>query len=82
MDWVDVVSKLGFPIAAFGICAWFLKYVYDKSTKMLQEFMEKYFTLFREITDQIGNLTEAVNNNTKVLVTFVERSEDESKRTV
>lgn len=73
MDWVDVVSRLGFPITAFGICAWFLKYVYDKSSTMLKEFMEKYFTLFKEITDQMSNLTEAVNTNTKVLSSLVER---------
>lgn len=71
-DIIDVVSKLGFPIAAFIVCAWFLKYVYDKSTAMLKEFMEKYFTLFKEITDQISNLTDAVNNNTRVLAKMVD----------
>ena len=71
-DIIDVVSKLGFPIAAFIVCAWFLKYVYDKSTAMLKEFMEKYFTLFKEITDQISNLTDAVKNNTRVLAKMVD----------
>ena len=73
MDWIDVVSKVGFPITAFIVCAWFLKYVYDKSTAMIKEFMEKYFALFKEISEQMGNLTDAVNNNTKVLVNMVER---------
>lgn len=80
MDWIDVVSKVGFPITAFIVCAWFLKYVYDKSTAMIKEFMEKYFVLFKEISDQMGNLTDAVNNNTKVLVNMVERGVEDDGR--
>ena len=49
---VEVVSRLGFPIAAFGICAWFLKYVYDKSMTMFEKCLEK-----------LGQLAEAVNTN-------------------
>ena len=32
----------------------------------------RYFTLFKEITDQISNLTDAVNNNTRVLAKMVD----------
>lgn len=62
MDWVNLVSTVGFPICAFGICAWFLKYVYDKSMAM-----------FHDSLDKIGTLAEAVNHNTEVLLNLVER---------
>ena len=62
MDWVNLVSTVGFPICAFGICAWFLKYVYDKSMQM-----------FHDALDKIGTLAEAVNHNTEVLLNLVER---------
>ena len=62
MEWVDIVAKLGFPRCAFGVCAWFLKYVYDKSMLM-----------FHDSLDKIGTLAEAVNHNTEVLLNLVER---------
>ena len=70
MDWVNLVSTVGFPICAFGICAWFLKYVYDKSMQMFHDSLEK-----------IGTLAEAVNHNTEVLLNLVERmgGEDDGK---
>lgn len=70
MDWVNLVSTVGFPICAFGICAWFLKYVYDKSMQM-----------FHDSLDKIGTLAEAVNHNTEVLLNLVERmgKEDDGK---
>lgn len=73
MDWIDVASRLGIPMCCFGLTAWFLKYVYDKSNAMLHEVMERYFDLFKQTTEQMGNLTDAVNENTKVLATMVER---------
>ena len=60
MDWIQVVSTLGFPIAAFAICAWFLKYVYDKSLAQ-----------FDKSLDRLGDLTEAVNHNSEVLADLV-----------
>ena len=70
MDGTNLISSVGFPICAFGDCAWFLKYVYDKSMQM-----------FHDSLDKIGTLAEAVNHNTEVLLHLVERmdNEDESK---
>ena len=64
MDWVNLISTVGFPICAFGVCAWFLRYVYDKSMQM-----------FHDSLDKIGTLAEAVNHNTEVLLNLVERME-------
>lgn len=62
MDWIQIVSTLGFPICAFGVCAWFLKYVYDKS-----------ITMFNGSLQKIGTLAEAVNHNTEVLTELCKR---------
>lgn len=70
-EFIDVVSKLGFPIAAFAICAWFLKYVYDRSLSQFDKSLEK-----------IGDLTSAVNHNSEVLADLVRevRGNDQSGR--
>lgn len=70
-EFIDVVSKLGFPIAAFAICAWFLKYVYDRSLSQFDKSLEK-----------IGDLTSAVNHNSEVLADLVRevRGNDKSGR--
>lgn len=65
MDWANLISTIGFPICAFGVCAWFLRYVYDKSMQMFKDSLEK-----------IGTLAEAVNHNTEVLLKLVERMDD------
>lgn len=70
-EFIDVVSKLEFPIAAFAICAWFLKYVYDRSLSQFDKSLEK-----------IGDLTSAVNHNSEVLADLVRevRGNDQSGR--
>lgn len=59
-DIVTVVSTLGFPVCAFGVCAWFLRYVYDKSLTQLDKSLDK-----------LGDLTQAVNHNSEVLADMV-----------
>lgn len=59
-EFVTAVSTLGFPIVAFAICAWFLKYVYDKSLAQFDKSLEK-----------LGDLTQAVNHNSEVLSDLV-----------
>lgn len=74
-DVVEIVSRLGFPIAAFGICAWFLKYVYDKSMTMFEKCLERLGLLGEAVnknSEAINQNGEAINNNTKVLADLVE----------
>ena len=66
-DIVEVVSRLGFPIAAFGICAWFLKYVYDKSMTMFEKCLEKLGLL----AEAVNTNSDSINENTKVLAELV-----------
>ena len=60
----QVISSVGFPIVSFLIAAYFIKYTYDKTAEANSNAMEK-----------IGDLAEAVNNNTVVLTHLVEKIE-------
>ena len=63
-----IISSVGFPIVSFLIAAYFIKYTYDKTTEANKDAMDK-----------IGQLAEAVNNNTIVLTHLVEKLEDKEE---
>lgn len=67
-EFLQAISTVGFPIVAFAICAWFLKYVYDKSLAQFNNSLEK-----------LGTLAEAINHNSEVLTELVKevRKNDE-----
>lgn len=58
----SLIGTVGFPIVAFFVCFYALKYAYDKS-------LEANKLAF----DKLENLTEAINNNTIVLTQLVEK---------
>lgn len=60
-DIISAISNVGFPIVSFMVCAYFIKYTFDKSND-----------LYKESIDKIGKLANAVNNNTLVLTQLVE----------
>ena len=61
----QIISTVGFPIVSFLIAAYFIKYTYDKTAESNKDAMSK-----------IGNLAEAVNKNTSVLVNLTEEIRD------
>lgn len=68
MDMTDIgnfIGTVGFPIFAFIMSSFFIKYSYDKSMDQNEKALDK-----------IGVLAEAINNNTKVLTELVERSDN------
>lgn len=64
-DAVNIITNVGFPIFSFIVCAWFIKYSYDKSLDM-----------YNNALDKIGTLADAVNHNTEVLLTLVKEVEE------
>lgn len=56
MELAQIVSNVGFPIAAFFFCGKAVKYVYDKERKSLDAAIDK-----------LGDLTKAVNHNSEVV---------------
>lgn len=62
--WIQAVGTVGFPIIAFFVAVYALKYSFDKSMEGQRASMDK-----------IGALTEAVNENTKTLALLVQKME-------
>lgn len=65
---VQIISTVGFPIVAFLICVYGLKYAYDKSREDNNKNMEI-----------ITKLADSINNNTVVLTQLVEEINDLKK---
>lgn len=61
----QIISTVGFPIFAFLVTGFALKYVYDKERSSLDEAIKK-----------IGDLTQAVNHNSEVLIRVVDEMKE------
>lgn len=61
-DIATLISSVGFPIVSFLICAYGLKYSYDRSIESNDKALDK-----------IGTLADAVNHNTEVLISLSEK---------
>jgi hypothetical protein len=65
----QIVSTVGFPIFAFLVTGFALKYVYDKERSSLDEAIKK-----------LGDLTQAVNHNSEVITRMVDKMDDFNKK--
>lgn len=61
---MNILSNFAFPVVAFLICCYALKYSFDKSLEQNAKNVET-----------LACLTEAINNNTVVLTHLVEKVE-------
>lgn len=61
---MNILSNFAFPVVAFLICCYALKYSFDKSLEQNAKNVET-----------LADLTEAINNNTVVLTHLVEKVE-------
>lgn len=66
---IQLIPTVGFPIVAFFVCVYGLKYAYDRSREDNKAAME-----------QISKLADAINNNTSVLANLVEELHEELKK--
>ena len=66
MDWIQIVSTLGFPIVMCGGMAWYVKYITDRNYEHLTEERKNHEEEARSIRD-------ALINNTSALITLSER---------
>lgn len=69
MDWVQIVSALGFPIAMCGAMAWFVKYSMDESNKRIDNLNETH-------KEEVTSIKDALNNNTLVLQKLIDKLGD------
>lgn len=68
-DFAQIISSVGFPIFAFLVTGFALKYVYDKERSSLDEAIKK-----------LGDLTQAVNHNSEVISRMVDKMDDLDRR--
>lgn len=68
MDIVQLISSLGFPIAACIGMAWYVKYQTDTNKKELKEIREMY-------SKRVEDATQALHENTLALQKLVDELE-------
>lgn len=66
MDWVQIISTLGFPITMCGVMAWYVKYSQDESNKRIDSLNETH-------KEEVTSIKEALNNNTLVLQKLIDK---------
>ena len=65
-DIVQIISTLGFPIAACIAMGWFVKYQTDNNNKTMAD-------LRQEQAEQNNTMLKAINNNTKALQELIDK---------
>lgn len=65
MDWVSMITTVGFPIVACIAMGWYVKYTTDMHEKSRKEEQEKH-------SEEVTRMTEALNNNTIALTVLTE----------
>ena len=67
---VQIISTVGFPIAACIGLGWYVKYQTDNYRKEVTEMQKEH-------KDEIAKVTEALNNNTLALQKLVDKLDKE-----
>ena len=65
-DVIQIISTLGFPIAACIAMGWFVKYQTDNNNKTMAD-------LRQEQAEQNNTMLKAINNNTKALQELIDK---------
>lgn len=63
--WLQAITTVGFPIVMCGAMAWYVKYQTDKNREDVK-------TLNEQHTEEMLEVTEAINNNTQALIALKE----------
>lgn len=61
MDWIQLISSLGFPIIACCACGWFIKYLTESHASEIRRLNEQHDTEVKELVNAINNNTIALN---------------------
>lgn len=69
LDWVQLISSVGFPIVACLGMGWYVKYQTDN-------YREEVRDMQKEHKEEIGRITEALNNNTEALTKLADKLDD------
>ena len=67
----SLISTIGFPIACCVFMAWYMTDISKKHREEVQEINKQHTEEVKELNrlhkEEVANMTEAVNNNTRVL---------------
>ena len=66
MDWVQLISSVGFPIVACLGMGWYVKYQTDNYRSEVKEMQKEH-------KEEISKMSEALNNNTEALIKLTEK---------
>lgn len=72
MDWVQLISSVGFPIVACLGMGWYVKYQTDNYRSEVKDMQKEH-------KEEIGKITEALQNNTLALQKLCEKLDGEKK---
>lgn len=73
MDWVQLISSVGFPIVACLGMGWYVKYQTDNYRAEVKEMQKEH-------KEEISKMSEALNNNTEALIKLTEKLDKENKK--
>ena len=65
---VSIIRAVGFPIVAAIGCGYFVKWQYEQNQKQIEE-------MRKEHKEEVGKMTEALNNNTLALQKLIDKIE-------
>lgn len=66
---VQVLSEFGFPVFAFGLSVYALKYTFDKNN----EAHEKSLAEIGRLAEAVSSLAQAVNHNSETLLRIMDK---------
>lgn len=66
MDWVQLISTVGFPIVACLAMGYFVKYQMDNNNSEVAE-------MRKEHKEEVAKMTEAIQNNTLVVQKLIDK---------
>lgn len=72
MDTIQMITTVGFPIVACLGMAWFVKHITDKNNERLDKQNEQH-------SEDMKNVTTALNNNTIALTKLAERIDSDKE---
>lgn len=73
MDWVQLISTVGFPIVACLGMGYFVKYQMDANNTEVAE-------MRKEHKEEVAKMTEAIQNNTLVVQKLIDKFDSISQK--
>lgn len=76
MDWIQIISNLGVPVAFALIMMYGIKYVYDTERAKAEKMHEEDCTRLDKTIDKLGDLTLAVKDNSDSIRELINQMDD------